>query len=70
MVSKAREDFPDPLTQVMVMSLFFGKVRSISLRLWVLIPWKTISSSFSSGFIGVEVFVVGKIFDLEALGIT
>ena len=72
MVWNAREDFPDQLTQVMVMSLFFGSVRSIFLRLFTLIhsktrdPWskKWEKSDFSFCIFG-EVFVDFTVFVVD-----
>src|SRR5258707_15366384 len=42
MVSKARDDFPDPLTPVMTISDRGGSVTSTFLRLWVRAPRTTI----------------------------
>ena len=41
MVSKASDDFPDPLTPVITTSARCGSVRSTFLRLWVRAPRTT-----------------------------
>jgi hypothetical protein len=38
MVEKARDDFPDPESQVITVRVFFGIFTSIFFRLWVLAP--------------------------------
>ena len=46
MVSNAKDDFPDPETQVNVIIWFFGKTKSIFFRLLVLIHSSTITSDW------------------------
>jgi hypothetical protein len=46
MVSKASDDFPDPETHVIVISLFLGMVTSIFFRLFVFTHFKTICSEY------------------------
>ena len=53
-VSKANDDFPDPLTPVITINLFFGIDTSIFLRLCSLAPFTKIKSL--SCFTCVDIF--------------
>jgi hypothetical protein len=54
MVSNASDDFPEPETPVIVISLFLGISISIFWRLWVFTHWKVIF--VSKPFIGSSIF--------------
>src|SRR5215208_3512813 len=54
MVSKASEDFPDPLTPVTIISLPTGSVTSMFLRLWVRAPRTTIFWASAAPAMGVS----------------